>query len=149
MSGPIATTCPAQPADPSGPVDAPATPAGPVGPEGTGPAEAGLLLLVVAEGERDARADGVDASVVLRAAGACGLGGGVLDAAVAAGHLRLDGGRIRLLDTGLARAVRATAPPARRRAAHRLLADAHAGGPSALPCRGYPSDAAAERRGVE
>ncbi|MET8854938.1 LuxR C-terminal-related transcriptional regulator [Streptomyces sp. NPDC004579] len=148
MSGPIATTCPAQPADPSGPVDAPATPAaptapaGPVGPEGTGPAEAGLLLLVVAEGERDARADGVDASVVLRAAGACGLGAGVLDAAEAAGHLRLDGGRIRLLDPGLARAVRAAAPPARRRAAHRLLADAHAGGPSALPVLFHRASAA-------
>ncbi|MFE4703007.1 LuxR C-terminal-related transcriptional regulator [Streptomyces sp. NPDC056738] len=101
-----------------------------------------LLALVVAESERDARAGGVDAAVVLRAAEAWGLGAAVLDAAEAAGHLRLDGGRIRFPDPRLARTVRASVPPARRRAAHRLLADAHTGGPDTLPVLFHRASAA-------
>ncbi|MEU4089334.1 LuxR family transcriptional regulator, partial [Streptomyces aureus] len=91
-----------------------------------------LLLLVAAERERDARSAGVDAAVVLAAAAAGGLDTGALDAAEAAGLLRLDGGRIHP-GPRPAPAPHTAAPPARRRAAHRLLADAHAGGPRALP----------------
>ncbi|GAA5002123.1 helix-turn-helix transcriptional regulator [Streptomyces siamensis] len=91
------------------------------------------MLLAVAEGERDARGDGVDAAVVRRAAGAGGLDAGVLDAAEAAGLVRLTGGRIGIVDPRTARTLYATAPAARRRAAHRLLAEAHAGGPHVLP----------------
>ncbi|MFE1288091.1 LuxR C-terminal-related transcriptional regulator [Streptomyces sp. NPDC058751] len=86
-----------------------------------------------AEGERDARGAGADAAVVLRAAGAGGLAADALDAAEAAGLLRLSGGRVHLAGPGPAGNVYATVPPARRRAAHRLLADAHPGGPGALP----------------
>ncbi|WRZ93461.1 LuxR C-terminal-related transcriptional regulator [Streptomyces sp. NBC_01007] len=95
-------------------------------------APAGLLLLLAAERERDVRAAGADAVVILGAAGAGGLDAGALDAAEAAGLLELAGGRIRLVDPCLAGTVYATVPPARRRAAHRLLADAHTGGPRAL-----------------
>jgi DNA-binding CsgD family transcriptional regulator len=92
-----------------------------------------LPLLVAAERERDARAAGADAAVVLRAAGAGGAGAAALDTAEAAGLLQFAGGRIHLVDPGLARTVYTAVPPARRRAAHRLLADAHTGGPGALP----------------
>ncbi|MEU1196976.1 LuxR C-terminal-related transcriptional regulator [Streptomyces sp. NPDC005813] len=92
-----------------------------------------LMLLVAAEGERDARGAGVDAATVRRAAGAGGLDADVLDAAEAAGLVRLSGGRIGIVDPRTARTLYTTAPPARRRAAHRLLAEAHAGGPHVLP----------------
>ncbi|PBC64428.1 hypothetical protein BKI49_08825 [Streptomyces sp. Tue6028] len=75
----------------------------------------------------------MDAAVVRRAAGAGGLDTGVLDAAEAAGLVRLTGGRIGIVDPRTARTFYATAPPARRREAHRLLAEAHAGGPHVLP----------------
>ncbi|MET8137561.1 LuxR C-terminal-related transcriptional regulator [Streptomyces sp. NPDC005251] len=107
-----------------------------------GGAPAGLLLLVAAERERDARAAGADAAVILRAAGAGGLDAGALDAAEAAGLLQLAGGRIRLVDPCLARTVYAAVPPARRRAAHRLLADAHTGGPRVLPVLFHRASAA-------
>ncbi|MFE6486699.1 LuxR C-terminal-related transcriptional regulator [Streptomyces sp. NPDC057757] len=92
-----------------------------------------LALLVAVERERDARGAGADAAVVLRAAEAGGVDPGALDAAEAAGRLRLDGGRIGIVDAYLAGTLYENAPRARRRAAHRLLADAHTGGPSALP----------------
>ncbi|WP_432185897.1 LuxR C-terminal-related transcriptional regulator [Streptomyces sp. Tue6028] len=95
--------------------------------------EGELMLLAAAEGERGVRGAGVDAAVVRRAAGAGGLDAGVLDAAEAAGLVRLTGGRIGVVDPRTARTLYATAPAARRRAAHRLLAEAHAGGPHALP----------------
>ncbi|MET9405928.1 hypothetical protein ABZX90_09110 [Streptomyces sp. NPDC002935] len=101
-----------------------------------------LLLLVAAERERDGRAAGADAVVVLGAAGAGGLDAGALDAAEAAGLLELAGGRIRVVDPCLARTVYAAVPPARRRAAHRLLAEAHAGGPRALPVLFHRASAA-------
>ncbi|MFJ6831220.1 LuxR C-terminal-related transcriptional regulator [Streptomyces sp. NPDC091209] len=107
-----------------------------------GGAPAGLLLLVAAERERDARAAGADAAVILRAAGAGGLDAGALDTAETAGLLQLTRGRIRLVDPCLARTVYVTVPPARRRAAHRLLADAHAGGPRALPVLFHRASAA-------
>lgn len=97
-----------------------------------------LLLLVAAERERDATGGGVDAAVIL---GAAGAGAGALDAAEAAGLLRLAQGRIHLADPRLAHALH-TAGPARRRAAHRLLADAHAGGPRALPVLFHRASAA-------
>ncbi|MFD5816602.1 LuxR C-terminal-related transcriptional regulator [Streptomyces sp. NPDC127038] len=97
-----------------------------------------LLLLVAAERERDATGGGVDAAVVL---GAAGAGAGAFDAAEAAGLLRLVQGRIHLADPRLAHALH-TAGPARRRAAHRLLADAHAGGPRALPVLFHRASAA-------
>ncbi|MFB7242886.1 LuxR C-terminal-related transcriptional regulator [Streptomyces populi] len=108
---------------------------GAVGDEGPGPDPSGLLLLLVAaERERDASGGGVDAAVVLGAAGAAGLDAGTaLEAAEAAGLLRLAGGRVHLVDPRPARTLYATVAPARRRAAHRLLADAHAGGPRTLP----------------
>ncbi|MGW1068436.1 LuxR C-terminal-related transcriptional regulator [Streptomyces aureus] len=101
-----------------------------------------LLLLVAAERERDARSAGVDAAVVLAAAAAGGLDTGALDAAEAAGLLRLDGGRIHP-GPRPATAPHTATPPARRRAAHRLLADAHAGGPRALPVLFHRASAAA------
>ncbi|MGW3664256.1 LuxR C-terminal-related transcriptional regulator [Streptomyces sp. NPDC005141] len=94
---------------------------------------AGLLLLVAAERAWDMRTAGVDAAVVLGASGAGGLAADALDAAEAAGLLQLTGGRVRVVDPGPVRTVYATVPPARRRAAHRLLAGAHTGGPHALP----------------
>ncbi|MGW7613420.1 LuxR C-terminal-related transcriptional regulator [Streptomyces sp. NPDC054766] len=102
----------------------------------------GLLLLLAAERERDVRAAGADAVVILGAAGAGGLDAGALDAAEAAGLLQLAGGRIRLVDPCLAGTVYATVPPARRRAAHRLLAGAHTGGPRALPVLFHRASAA-------
>ncbi|MER5380649.1 hypothetical protein ABT040_10240 [Streptomyces sp. NPDC002688] len=102
----------------------------------------GLLLLVEAERAWDMRAAGVDAAVVLGAAGAGGLAADALDAAEASGLLRLTGGRVRVVDPGPARTVYATVPPARRRAAHRLLAAAHTGGPQALPVLFHRASAA-------
>ncbi|MCX4991572.1 MULTISPECIES: LuxR family transcriptional regulator [unclassified Streptomyces] len=101
---------------------------------------AGLLLVVEAERAWDMRAAGVDAAVVLGAAGAGAAE--ALDAAEAAGVLRLTGGRVRVLDPGPAHTVYATVPPARRRAAHRLLAAAHTGGPQALPVLFHRASAA-------
>ncbi|WP_328556060.1 LuxR C-terminal-related transcriptional regulator [Streptomyces sp. NBC_00358] len=118
----------------SAPPAAPSGSAGPPLPGALGPdAPAGLSLLLAAERERDARAAGADAGVILGAAGAAGLDAGALEAAEAAGLVRFAGGRVRLADPCLADTVYASAPPARRRAAHRLLADAHTGGPHALP----------------
>ncbi|WP_392968412.1 hypothetical protein [Streptomyces sp. LN245] len=107
---------------------------------GGGPA--GLLLLVAAERERDARGAGADAAVIAGAAGAGGLDADALDAAEDAGLIRLAGGRVQLVDPGLAGTVYAAVPPARRRAAHRLLADAHTGGPHALPVLFHRASAA-------
>ncbi|MFJ4830938.1 LuxR C-terminal-related transcriptional regulator [Streptomyces sp. NPDC088747] len=101
-----------------------------------------LALLVAVERERDARGAGADAAVVLRAAEAGGVDPGALDAAEAAGRLRLDGGRIGIVDAYLAGTLYENAPRARRRAAHRLLADAHTGGPSALPVLFHRASAA-------
>ncbi|MFI6337502.1 LuxR C-terminal-related transcriptional regulator [Streptomyces sp. NPDC050535] len=103
---------------------------------------ADLLLLVAVERERDARGVGADAAVVLRAAGAGGVDAGALDAAEAAGLLRLTGGRIGIVDAYLARTLYGNAPRARRRAAHRLLADAHTGDPTALPALFHRASAA-------
>ncbi|MGC4984949.1 LuxR C-terminal-related transcriptional regulator [Streptomyces sp. DT193] len=112
------------------------------GPGVLGGGPAGLLLLVAAERERDARGAGADAAVIVGAAGAGGLDADALDAAEDAGLIRLAGGRVQLVDPGLAGTVYAAVPPARRRAAHRLLADAHAGGPHALPVLFHRASAA-------
>ncbi|WP_406836878.1 LuxR C-terminal-related transcriptional regulator [Streptomyces sp. AHU1] len=111
-------------------------------PSGGTPAEL-LLLLVAAERERDASGGGADAAVILGAAGAAGLdAGAALEAAEAAGLLRLAGGRVDLVDPRSARTLHAGVEPARRRAAHRLLADAHAGSPGTLPVLFHRASAA-------
>ncbi|MEU1039539.1 helix-turn-helix transcriptional regulator [Streptomyces sp. NPDC005907] len=102
----------------------PAGDPGAPGTDGPSAAVAQLLLLAAAEQERDPGAAGVDAGVVLRAAGAAGLDAGVVEAAEAAGVVRPAGGRLCLVDPRWARTVYAAAPRARRRGAHRLLADA-------------------------
>ncbi|MGQ4380847.1 LuxR C-terminal-related transcriptional regulator [Streptomyces sp. SAS_267] len=112
------------------------------GPGVLGRGPAGLLLLVAAERERDARGAGADAAVILGAAKAGGLDADALDAAEDAGLIRLAGGRVQLVDPRHAGTVYAAVPPARRRAAHRLLADAHTGGPHALPVLFHRASAA-------
>ncbi|MFJ4712310.1 LuxR C-terminal-related transcriptional regulator [Streptomyces sp. NPDC088785] len=83
-----------------------------------------VLLLTAAACEADPEGPGADAGLVLRAAAAAGLGAPSLDAAGRAGLTRDTDGRLRLPDP---RARYTAQPPARRRAAHRLLAEAAAG----------------------
>ncbi|WP_308284722.1 LuxR C-terminal-related transcriptional regulator [Streptomyces longispororuber] len=83
-----------------------------------------VLLLAAAAYETDPEGPGVDAGLVLRAATAAGLGADALDAAERAGLRRGPDGRLRLPDR---RDLYEAVPPARRRAAHRLLAAAAAG----------------------
>ncbi|MFJ9125021.1 LuxR C-terminal-related transcriptional regulator [Streptomyces sp. NPDC102340] len=83
-----------------------------------------VLLLAAAAYESDPEGAGVDAGLVLRAAAAAGLGADALDAAERAGLRRDPDGRLRL--PGRRRLYEAVQPE-RRRAAHRLLADAATG----------------------
>ncbi|MFE6895134.1 hypothetical protein ACFVDP_43320, partial [Streptomyces sp. NPDC057694] len=83
-----------------------------------------VLLLTAAAYEADPEGPGADAGLVLRAAAAARLGAHALDAAGRAGLTRDADGRLRLPDP---RARYTAEPPARRRAAHRLLADAATG----------------------
>ncbi|MBW5424759.1 AAA family ATPase [Streptomyces sp. BG9H] len=81
-----------------------------------------LLLLVAAAHEPGAEGAGADADLVLLAGAAAGLDGAALGPAEAAGLVHRAAGRIRFDAPGLRRALYTAAPPARRRAAHRLLA---------------------------
>ncbi|WP_353947015.1 helix-turn-helix transcriptional regulator [Streptomyces sp. HUAS MG91] len=83
-----------------------------------------VLLLTAAAYEADPEGPGADAGLVLRAATAAGLDAHALDAAARAGLTRDADGRLRLPDP---RARYTAEPPARRREAHRLLAEAATG----------------------
>ncbi|MFD5146938.1 LuxR C-terminal-related transcriptional regulator [Streptomyces sp. NPDC058401] len=83
-----------------------------------------LLLLAAAAHEPDPGAAGADASLVLRAARAAGLGPAALDPAEAARLVHHDGDRITFAGSLLRRTVYTGAPSSRRRAAHALLASA-------------------------
>ncbi|MFI5866568.1 LuxR C-terminal-related transcriptional regulator [Streptomyces sp. NPDC051546] len=83
-----------------------------------------LLLLAAAAHESDPSAAGADASLVLRAARAAGLGPAALDPAEAARLVHHDGDRITFAGSLLRRTVYTGAPSSHRRAAHALLASA-------------------------
>ncbi|MEU7645085.1 LuxR family transcriptional regulator [Streptomyces huasconensis] len=83
-----------------------------------------LLLLAAAAHEPGATGSGADAELVLRAGAAAGLDVASLLPAEAAGLVRRTADRICFDVPGLRRALYAGAQPARRRAAHRLLASA-------------------------
>ncbi|MET9514391.1 LuxR family transcriptional regulator [Streptomyces sp. NPDC002994] len=97
------------------------------------PDTAFLLLLAAAAQEQTPEAAGADAALVLRAARAAGIGPEALDSDEAAGVARSDGDVIRFHSSLLRRAVHAGATPARRRAAHQLLATVLAGDRCRLP----------------
>ncbi|MBT2394516.1 LuxR family transcriptional regulator [Streptomyces sp. ISL-100] len=97
------------------------------------PDTAFLLLLAAAAQEQTPEAAGADAALVRRAARAAGIGPAALDADEVAGVARSDGEVIRFHSSLLRRAVHAGATPARRRAAHRLLATVLAGDRDRLP----------------
>ncbi|MEV5609339.1 helix-turn-helix transcriptional regulator [Streptomyces sp. NPDC052225] len=82
-----------------------------------------VLMLTAAAYESDPEGPGADGGLVLRAAAAAGLGADALDAAERAGLERTPDGRLRLPDR---RTRYEAAPPARRRVAHRMLAEAAA-----------------------
>ncbi|MGV9884145.1 LuxR C-terminal-related transcriptional regulator [Streptomyces sp. NPDC003006] len=97
--------------------------------DGIDPAElpadtAHLLLLAAAAHDPGAESAGADADLVLRAGAAAGLDGVALGPAEAAGLVHRATDRIHFDAPGLRRALYTGAPPARRRAAHRLLASA-------------------------
>ncbi|WP_234336125.1 helix-turn-helix transcriptional regulator [Streptomyces sp. NRRL S-920] len=81
-----------------------------------------FLLLVAAAHEPGAEDAGADADLVQRARAAAGLHGAAPGPAEAAGIVHRSAGRIRFVVPGLRDALYTGAPPARRRAAHRLLA---------------------------
>ncbi|AZM57394.1 LuxR family transcriptional regulator [Streptomyces sp. WAC 01529] len=81
-----------------------------------------LLLLVAVAHEPGAEGAGADADLVLLAGATAGLDGAALGPAEAAGLVHRAAGRIRFDAPGLRHALYTAAPPARRRAAHRLLA---------------------------
>ncbi|QEV22031.1 LuxR family transcriptional regulator [Streptomyces alboniger] len=81
-----------------------------------------FLLLVAAAHEPGAEDAGADADLVLRAGAAAELHGAAPGPAEAAGIVRRSAGRIRFDTPGLRDALYTGAMPARRRAAHRLLA---------------------------
>ncbi|WP_245001491.1 helix-turn-helix transcriptional regulator [Streptomyces alfalfae] len=91
---------------------------------GLAPETGQVLLLAAAAHVPGAESAGADADLVLRAAGAAGLDGAALVPAEAAGVVHLADGRVRFDTPGLRERLYADAPPARRRAAHRLLAAA-------------------------
>ncbi|MBT2490782.1 AAA family ATPase [Streptomyces sp. ISL-96] len=97
------------------------------------PDTAFVLLLAAAAQEQTPEAAGADAALVLRAARAAGIGPEALDADEAGGVARSDGDVIRFHSSLLRRAVHAGATPARRRAAHQLLATVLAGDRCRLP----------------
>ncbi|MGX1881766.1 LuxR C-terminal-related transcriptional regulator [Streptomyces sp. NPDC055287] len=100
---------------------------------GLPPDTAFVLLLAAAAQEQTPGAGGADAALVLGAARAAGIGPAALDAGEAAGVARCDGDLIRFANPLLRRAVHVGAPPARRRAAHQLLATALVGDRHRLP----------------
>ncbi|WP_447035205.1 LuxR C-terminal-related transcriptional regulator [Streptomyces sp. DSM 118878] len=91
---------------------------------GMAPETTELLLLAAAAHVPGAEQAGADADLVLRAAAAAGLDGAALGPAEAAGIVHLADGRVRFDAPGPRETLYADAPPARRRAAHRLLAAA-------------------------
>ncbi|MFF9864520.1 LuxR C-terminal-related transcriptional regulator [Streptomyces sp. NPDC013953] len=93
--------------------------------EGLAPDTGQVLLLAAAAQEAEPSAAGAETAVVLRAARAAGIGPEALDAAEAAGVVRVAGEAgqlVRFAGPLLRRAVLAHATLSRRRAAHALLA---------------------------
>lgn len=92
-----------------------------------------LLLFAAAAEEHEPEGAGADAAVLLRAGGLAGVDPGRLAPAEALGAVRIDGERVHFTQPLLRRALLRGAPPARRRAVHRLLATVLDGPHRTLP----------------